>query len=133
MKRLCKIVLSVFLVYAGVAWAVEICLRDGRHVSHSDTIEREHYLFDQASEDSDPSYYCFPRTFRVEQTLPRRAEIRPPLFTNGVFSPGSLAFRSSIQGSGDVGLGLILNFRNSHFFPYLRNLPRYLLHSVFQI
>lgn len=133
MKRLCIIALSVFLVYAGVAWAVEICLRDGRHVGYSDTIEREHYFFDQASEDLDLSYHCFHRTFRVEQTLPRRAEIRTPLFTNGVFSPGSLAFRSSVHGSGDVGLIVRLVFRNSYSFPYLSNLPRYLLHSVFQI
>jgi len=132
-KNTCIIVLSILLIYAGVAWAVEICLRDGPLVNHNDAMERVNYLFDQASEDSGPSYHCFHRNFRVEQSLPRRAEICPPLFTNGVFSPGSLAFRSSVHGSGDVGLIVGLVFRNSYSFPYLRNLPRYLIHSVFQI
>lgn len=133
MKRLCIIALSVFLVYAGVAWAVEICLHDGTIVNHNDAMERGNYLFDLASEDSDPSYHCFHRNFRVEQTLPRRAEIRTHLVTNGGFSPGNLAFRSSVHGSGDVGLKRRLIFGDSPSLPYPGNFSRYLILSVLQI
>jgi hypothetical protein len=135
MKRVAFIVLSLSLVYGGVAWALATCLR---HDDHPDHLSEEHYSHSHHSVSSDgsrdsaaplihcpfPQYQIGPAAHSGLTKLRRTSEVtsvRAPFFHN----PGSVILGGS--------LWLAAVFRGNLTSPYPDNFGRHLFLSVLRI
>ncbi len=139
MKRVCIIVLSVLLAYAGTAWALGKCLGHTQDFGYAHEPSRVAHAFEHHS--SHPATHAGPEAKfdcphlpnGMELTLPTRARTQLSPFSERAFLQQSPAYRLVAQDSPDLRLWRGLIFGESAGLPYHSNLTRYLLLSVFQI
>ncbi len=139
MKRVCIIILSVLLVYAGAAWSLGKCPEHTGDMGHNHEIKGKVHAFDNTSfhpathNGPETKFECLHSYYGVELTLPARAGTQLLRLSETVFLLGAPAETSIGQDSPILRLqaGLILGV--SPPFPYHSNLLRYLLLSVFLI
>jgi len=139
MKRVCIIVLSVLLAYAGTAWALGKCLGHTWDFgyAHDPGIIVAHAF---AHPSSHPATHMGPEAKidcphlhnGMELTLPTRARTQLSPLSERAFLQESPAYRLVAQDSPDLKLWSRLLFGESAGLHHC-NLTRYLLLSVFQI
>jgi len=138
MKRVCIIVLSVLLVYAGTPWALGKCLTHTWDLGHAHELKGEAHAFEHPS--SHPTTHVGPEAKfdcphlhnGMELTLPTRARTQLSPLSERAFLQESPAYRLVAQDSPDLRLWRRLNLGESAGLHH-SNLTRYLLLSVFQI
>ncbi len=139
MKRVCIIVLSILLVYAGTAWTLGKCLGHTWDLGHTDELKGEVHAFDHTSFHSathngpEANFECLHSYYRLELTLPTRARTQLSPLSERAFLQESPAYRLVAQDSPDLRLWGRPIFGASPALPYHSNLPHYLLLSVFLI
>jgi len=135
MKRVVTILLSLFLVYGGVAWAMATCLR---HHDHPDHLSEDHSIHFHGSvssespqDQAEPVIHCPFSENQIGPTVPSRlTKLRR---TDGVTSIQALFFRISASVTFRDSLWLEAVFRGILTFPYPENLGRHLFLSVMRI
>ncbi len=142
MKRVCIIVLSVLLAYAGTAWALGKCLGHTWDLGHTHEIKGQVHAFEPALEhpSSHPATHVRPEAKidcphlhnGMELTLPTRARTQLSSLSERAFLQESPADRLVAQDSPDLKLWRRLIFGESAGVHH-SNLTRYLLLSVFRI
>jgi hypothetical protein len=133
MKRVAGVLLSLFLVCGGVAWALATCLRD--HADHLSETHHSHshawVSFERSREPAGPLIHCpFPenQVGPAAQSGPTKlrrmhgfVSIHAPFF----HTPGSVILRDS--------LWMEAVFRGILTFSFPNNLGRHLILSVLRI
>ncbi len=139
MKRFCIIILSVLLLYAGVAWALGKCLGHTWDFGHAHEPSRGALAFEHPSSQPathngpDAKFECLHSYNGVELTLPNRARTQLLRLSERGFLQEVPAHISTGSDSRGLRLQRTLIFGASSVFPYHTNLPRYVLLSVFRI
>ena len=136
MKRVWIFLLSLLLIYGGVAWAVEACLRHDQHLHHELS---EHRFSSQAAETGDESYdrslpviHCAPISQHVGPAA-RAASIEIPRSDATIaLHPASLPNALSTLASNE-NLWLEALFKKLVTFSPPIDLARHLFLSVLQI
>jgi len=135
MKRIALILFSLVLIYGGVAWALEKCLRHDDQHEHSsearDSHSRGSTLVSDSRESSRPIVHCPTAEMRIGPAAQsgsahlnrghRTTTVHAPLF----YQPVAPAFRNY--------LWLDAVFRGISAFSHPDNLGLHLLFSVLQI
>jgi len=132
MKRFCIIVLSVLLLYTGVAWALGKCLSHTWDLGHTHELQGEVHTFEHALEhpSSHPATHAGPEAKfdcphfhnRMELTLPTRARTQLSPLSERAFLQESPGYRLVAQDSPDLRLCRRLIFGESAGLPYHSNL-----------
>ncbi len=138
MKRVCIIVLSVLLAYAGTAWALGKCLGHTWDFGYAHELGRVAHDFEHPS--SHPATHVGPEAKfdcphlhnGMELTLPTRARTQLSPLNERAFLQESPAYRLVAQDSPDLRLWHRLILGESAGLHH-NNLTRHLLLSVFQI
>lgn len=139
MKHFSVVSLCFFLLYAGVAWAVENCLRSNEHVGHnSAAITVPHADATSLVVTSDfpqhpaPKLHCLDSRHQIGPMLQPSSRLRLVHFTDEVslklpLSPGSVVSSTT----KDFRLGALFEWSPS--FSFLSGLSRHLFISILRI
>jgi len=134
MKRLGTIVLSILVLYAGVAWALEKCLAREGHADYlaSETHHDSHSSFRHShpSGDSFSLIHCFSLANRVGPVT-KTATTRLPRPIEEISLD---RYRSVLPVSVRLsGSGLLISLRRNLTFSFSAGIPHHLFLSVLHI
>ena len=134
LKSCAVIALSLALLYSGVAWAMEACVRRDGHTDYAVAQEhqRSHPFFKHAhAHDSVPVLHCASLSGSVDLAVRAASTEIRRLDKAVVFYPASHPGTSSIVLRNDLWLKAV--FRKAVEFFRTTKLKRHLILSIFQI
>ena len=135
MKRIWILILSFLLLYGGVAWAIEACLQDDRHIDHAPSGHHSNLQVLESHDDSRnpsaPAIHCAP----VSQPVGPAARVASPEIPR---SNQSVALHAdllpgALSAAFEKDLWLEALFRRLITFSLPGDLARHLFLSVLQI
>lgn len=134
MKRFIIILLSVLVLYAGVAWALEACLRHDGHFDHATPERRSDSSALVSHDDSrDPSVPIIHCTSATQEMGPMARVASVTISRSDKIIPLDTAFLHGARSALGSGLWLDALFKRATAFPSPINLARHLFLSVLQI
>ena len=136
MKRIGTIFICFFLLYAGVAWALEACLHQDDYMNHAASVHgKPHHGDHLSSNDSVSSGHSLPTLHCPDLHF----EVGPPVlaFSLALFPDRAPVGRSLVTGSGltdgTADLWLRSLFKRYPSFSFLIGLSPHLFLSVLRI
>ncbi len=115
MKRLCTIVLSVLLLYAGVAQALGACSVNWGHSHHNDTLHATHRtIIRQPGSDGNLQHGSSSEIHCLKLNL----QIGPMIETSRIRATGPSDYGVHLQGSVASGAGILPSWAK-HYHPKL--------------
>jgi len=136
MKHFRVVILSLFLLNAGVAWALQSCLHLHDHFDHNGSLGTEPHraddlLFSDSADRLDSDPHCAYLHFEIDPGISTTIT-QAGLFPGGAALIGSASLTSVAQ-SETKDLWLRSVFRRFSSFLALRGLSHHLFFSVLQI
>lgn len=140
MKRVGTVFICVFVLYAGVAWAVDVCLRGDNHIAdHAASSVGEPYnhekpLINHFDSPDRPSakLHCTDSRYQIGPVVQPSPARRFEPFTDGLQIKGPFALET-VAASKAKGFWLRALFENSSLFPLQGGLPHYLFLYILRI